>query len=218
MTLLHASFPSALSANSTGSLTPSLLPLLISPQLSPSTIYLSLHPPPLFERFSKTYGLLIPFSPTKEIDPRIWLYLPSFAKRNYGDPLRRPLGSKEEDERIPLDAQYGSAVVEYCLRGYEYTTGVGKGRGAVGTVKPLLTRGFEGIRKSREGVESCALRDVLRLEEMGVMVRNSYSILISSASLIVSLPSLLLVHFDPSQLPSRAYPCRALTSLQPFSD
>ncbi|GAA5961391.1 hypothetical protein JCM8115_003429 [Rhodotorula mucilaginosa] len=92
------SFPAGPSA-STAATDLHLLPYLLSPSLSPSTLHLLLRPSAHLELLSREYGL--PTDPDEiASDPRTRGFLESLGKRRVGEAWKRPERVEEEDERI----------------------------------------------------------------------------------------------------------------------
>ncbi|GAA5919395.1 hypothetical protein JCM6882_005085 [Rhodosporidiobolus microsporus] len=133
---------------------PSLLRLLLSPTLSPSTLHLSLRPSPHLELLSREYGLAVPLpslslnssgggeeDEEEEPDLRLGQFLHSLANRAVGDPFVRPRAAGEEDERVRLDglgAGVGRLVASHSRGGAEgrprslgLRAGAGEGGGCV---------------------------------------------------------------------------------------
>lgn len=178
VTLQHNLYPQLPSA-STSSISASLSSTLLSSSLSPSTVHLILHPPPLLELLSREYGLSIPLDSFAPLDIRLYSFLASFASRSWGDPFIRPESSKEDDERVPLDmgGKLGCGfVVEWSCRGLAVPGEAPKR----GEVKKLVLRGVEAARRTLAGLESGALKDVLQPEKMSRHVGFFFS---SSSSL-----------------------------------
>ncbi|BGP54569.1 hypothetical protein JCM8202v2_002156 [Rhodotorula sphaerocarpa] len=96
--------PAPVASTSAHSLsTPALLPYLLGPSLSPSTLHLTLRPSAYLELLSREYG----FSPDPDevaADPRTGTFLESLARRRVGDAWRRPERAEEEDERVEMGA------------------------------------------------------------------------------------------------------------------
>ncbi|SCV71087.1 BQ2448_2675 [Microbotryum intermedium] len=179
LALHHHAFPPPTNTPSPSSSTSSaLLPYLLSPSLSSSTVHLTLHPSPLVELLSREYILQIPLTPqpSTPIDLRLPEFLSSFSNRSYGDPFKRPRSTREEDERIPLDLlgssgnEGGACVVEWSTRGIVLPTQVL--RNSIGGVvngkieRRVLTRGIEGVIKKDHGVQGVGLDRVLRKDKM----------------------------------------------------
>lgn len=177
--LHHADFPVLPSPDPRSDLTPSLLPLLLSPSLSSATIHLTLHPVPLIELLSREYGLSIPLSQAliPDLDVRLTHFLSSFSERSWGNPLIRPTSFGMEDERVPLDllgggqGGQGGCAVEWVSRGV-VIPGTQKRENLLGAVKKLLTRGLEGIKRSGGSWEMVPLREVVNFELMRRIVRT----------------------------------------------
>ncbi|BGP14816.1 hypothetical protein JCM10213v2_002771 [Rhodosporidiobolus nylandii] len=149
---------------------PSLLSLLLSPSLSTSALHLSLRPTSHVELLAREYGLAVPLSlgegEPEELDLRMGQFLASLAQRAVGDPLRRPEGPKEDDERLPLDALCsragdgreglalsagGSCIVEYSARGLDVSAPVWSG--AAAAKAKALERERERERSARGEVK-----------------------------------------------------------------
>lgn len=87
-----------------------LLPYLLSPSLSPSTLHLTLRPSAHLELLSREYGL--PAVPDEiASDPRTRGFLESLGKRRVGEAWRRPERAEEEDERIQVGRVLVAKVV-----------------------------------------------------------------------------------------------------------
>lgn len=124
-------------SSSTTSSTPlpaALLPTLTGPSLSPSTLHLTLRAPSHLHTLAADYALPLPSPAAPHPDPRAHGMLRALAARAVGDPLVRPAGAEDEDERAPLGGGGGGrAVVEWSARGVEVVPG---GGGAAGKGAP----------------------------------------------------------------------------------
>ncbi|GAA5835739.1 hypothetical protein JCM11251_007414 [Rhodosporidiobolus azoricus] len=147
-------------SSSNALLHPSLLRLLLSPTLSPSTLHLTLRPSAHLELLSRDYGLSVPLpsfssSPDEdeeeEPDLRLGQFLASLAQRAVGDPFVRPEKAGEEDERVALDV-LGAGAAALLARGggggggRERPTSFGTGGGAGGCVVECMGR--NGIKST----------------------------------------------------------------------
>ncbi|GAA6055943.1 hypothetical protein JCM3770_005608 [Rhodotorula araucariae] len=159
---------------------PALLPALLSPSLSPSTLHLHLRPAAHLALLTRDYALAEPEpgSESAEALARAPGLLARLAERAVGDPFTRPLGSEDPDERAELGAE--ACVVEWTARGVDRVVplstagaragaGVGAGqvardrdrdrdrdRAARGEVRRGVKWGLCGARTGADG----ALREV----------------------------------------------------------
>ncbi|GAA5840790.1 hypothetical protein JCM9279_001222 [Rhodotorula babjevae] len=137
------------SSSASAALTPSLLASLLAPTLSPSTLHLSLRPSAHLETLAMHYALPLPVAPSPTSstsastpDPRAHGMLRALAARAVGDPLVRPSGAEEEDERVELGRP--RCVVEWSARGVgALEPGAGQG---------LATAGADGKGKASAAV------------------------------------------------------------------
>ncbi|GAA5938304.1 uncharacterized protein JCM15063_000696 [Sporobolomyces koalae] len=174
----HDHFPSRPFAVSSPA-SPALLPSLLSPLLSSSTIHLTLHPTAQFHTLSIRYSLVLPsiLSPHDDPDLRTTEFLTRLRERGVGDPFRRPERSDEEDERIALDNLGngdGKAVLGWNCRGVAVgkvsRVGASNGPASGSQEKKVVTSGFEGVRRIHDNssqVEEVVLGAVLDPRKSG---------------------------------------------------